>query len=164
LKEQLHSLTGIPIADQVLILCDLSDPERNSDRLLQGIIVVNRNKFKPLIAADFCILPFLLFIRLDISIACSLMLMLLLLLLLFVTKGLDDCNLRECKISAGSFLTLHALGLNAEAKQKLLKQAKAGADEENAKLGGTIYTLDTPITAAQANHRCPAPPSPDQLL
>ena len=154
MKEQLQTLTGIPIADQVLILCDLSDPERNSDRLLQGIIVVNRNKFKPFIAADFCILPFILFIRLDISIACSLML--LLLLFLFVTKGLDDCNLRECKITAGSFLTLHALGLNAEAKQKLLKQAKAGADEENAKLGGTIHTLDTPITAAQANHRCPA--------
>eukprot|EP01038_Epipyxis_sp_PR26KG_P012587 gene12587-16879_t len=36
LKEQLASLVGIAIADQVLILCDLNDPERNSDILLNG--------------------------------------------------------------------------------------------------------------------------------
>eukprot|EP01036_Dinobryon_divergens_P026708 gene26708-35387_t len=102
LKEQLQSLTGIPIADQVLILCDLSDIERNSDRLLQG---------------------------------------------------LDDYTLRECSITAGSFLTLHALGLSAEAKQKLTKKVKnAGVDTEKATLAGTIHSLDTPITAAQANH------------
>ena len=30
-KEQLASCTGISIAEQVLILCDLNDPDRNSD-------------------------------------------------------------------------------------------------------------------------------------
>jgi hypothetical protein len=34
LKEQLVPITGIAVQDQVLILCDLSDPDRNSDRLL----------------------------------------------------------------------------------------------------------------------------------
>jgi hypothetical protein len=36
LKEQLEVLTGIPSADQVVILCDLSDVERNNDTLLEG--------------------------------------------------------------------------------------------------------------------------------
>jgi hypothetical protein len=36
LKQQLFQLVAIPPRDQVLILCDLTDPERNSDRLLQG--------------------------------------------------------------------------------------------------------------------------------
>lgn len=36
LKEQLMSIVGIPITAQVLILCDLSDPDRNSDVLLSG--------------------------------------------------------------------------------------------------------------------------------
>lgn len=35
LKEQLASYTSIPPASQVLILCDLADPERNHDRLLE---------------------------------------------------------------------------------------------------------------------------------
>jgi len=34
LKEQLVPISGIPLVDQVLILCDLSDPDRNNDRLL----------------------------------------------------------------------------------------------------------------------------------
>ena len=36
LREQLQELTNIPIADQVLILCNLEDRERNSDVLLDG--------------------------------------------------------------------------------------------------------------------------------
>lgn len=36
LREQLEGLTNIRIQDQVLILCDLRDPERNSDVLLTG--------------------------------------------------------------------------------------------------------------------------------
>ena len=36
LKEQLEELTGIATTDQVLILCDLSDIERNNDKLLEG--------------------------------------------------------------------------------------------------------------------------------
>ena len=36
LKEQLEVLTGIPTADQIVILCDLTDAERNNDRLLEG--------------------------------------------------------------------------------------------------------------------------------
>jgi len=37
LKQQLASLTGIPIQIQVLILCDLTDPERNNDKELSGL-------------------------------------------------------------------------------------------------------------------------------
>ena len=40
LKEQLEEICGIPLKDQVLILCDLSDPDRNSDRLLQENITL----------------------------------------------------------------------------------------------------------------------------
>ena len=36
LKEQLQDLTDIAIPDQVLILCDLTDVERNNDTLLEG--------------------------------------------------------------------------------------------------------------------------------
>lgn len=36
LKEQLEELTGIALADQVIILCDLTDVERNNDILLEG--------------------------------------------------------------------------------------------------------------------------------
>ena len=36
LKEQLADLTGIDVAAQVIILCDLSDVERNNDKLLEG--------------------------------------------------------------------------------------------------------------------------------
>jgi hypothetical protein len=36
LKQQLAQFSGIAPADQVLILCDLSDPDRNSDVLLIG--------------------------------------------------------------------------------------------------------------------------------
>ena len=99
LKEQLHSLTRIAICDQVLILCDLSDTERNSDKILQG---------------------------------------------------LDDLTLRECNIKADSFLTLHALGVKAEAEQN----SKLSADETDiSKKKDNVVTLDTPITAAQADHR-----------
>ena len=36
LKEQLQDITQISFASQVLILCDLSDPDRNHDTLLTG--------------------------------------------------------------------------------------------------------------------------------
>lgn len=36
LKDELAELTGIAREDQVLILCDLNDPDRNSDLLLVG--------------------------------------------------------------------------------------------------------------------------------
>lgn len=36
LREQLAPISGIPPSDQILILCDLSDPDRNSDILLVG--------------------------------------------------------------------------------------------------------------------------------
>lgn len=36
LKQQLHELISIAPRNQVLILCDLSDPERNSDRVLSA--------------------------------------------------------------------------------------------------------------------------------
>lgn len=40
LKQQLYQLVSIPPRDQVLILCDLTDPERNSDRLLTGMDIL----------------------------------------------------------------------------------------------------------------------------
>jgi hypothetical protein len=36
LREQIERLTSIKMSDQVLILCDLSDPDRNNDLLLDG--------------------------------------------------------------------------------------------------------------------------------
>mmetsp|Transcript_1550 Transcript_1550/g.2162 ORF Transcript_1550/g.2162 Transcript_1550/m.2162 type:complete len:553 (-) Transcript_1550:1301-2959(-) len=104
LKEQLQSLTGIPFADQILILCNLSDPERNSDRLLQG---------------------------------------------------LDFCSLRECGLTSGSFITLHALGLSAERQQEITMLAHANEIHKKCKEkdeSSPIRTLYTAITAAQANH------------
>lgn len=102
LKDQLESTVGIPVRDQVLILCDLTDPERNSDVLLFG--------------RDF--LP-----------------------------------LRDCGIRNGSVLTLHALGMSAEQKQKMTQESLA-AENSKAQAGEEveIFTLDTAITAAQANH------------
>jgi hypothetical protein len=40
LKEQMQDITNILMTDQVLILCDLNDPERNNDRLLSGMVRV----------------------------------------------------------------------------------------------------------------------------
>ena len=101
LKEQLQTLTNIPMADQVIILCNLSDPERNSDVLL---------------------------------------------------NGRDHLSLRDCGIRNGSYLTLHPLGMTAE---KRLAQT-TGGEEDNSKAAqqqlGAKYTLQTPISAAQADH------------
>ena len=36
LKDQLATITSISVQEQVLILCDLTDKDRNNDRLLQG--------------------------------------------------------------------------------------------------------------------------------
>lgn len=102
LREQLADLVGIPLTQQVLILCDLTDVERNHDRLL---------------------------------------------------TGLDHSSLQACGIESGSVLTLHALSMSAERKQKMAREAlsnlnrKVDADERPS------YTLDTEITAANANHR-----------
>lgn len=101
LKDQLSDLTGISFQDQVLILLDLSDPERNHDVLL---------------------------------------------------IGRDHESLRNCGIRNHSVLTLHALGLSAELKQKMTREAlikkKPGAMLNTE----PVYSLATTITAAQANH------------
>lgn len=102
LKEQLMDIIGIPTEDQVLILCDLSDPDRNSDRLL---------------------------------------------------NGRDFDTLRACGIRNGSTLTLHALGISAEQKQKLTKDAMAGKVPVKSPNDKPRHVLSTPITAAEANHR-----------
>jgi hypothetical protein len=101
LKEQLEDIVGIPSQDQVLILCDLTDPDRNSDVLL---------------------------------------------------NGRDFLTLRQCQIKSGSTLTLHALGVSAEKKQQMTRDALAkkeasDLDEKPRQI------LATPITAAEANHR-----------
>ena len=107
LKEQLEELTGINVRDQVMILCDLTDIERNNDVLLEGR---------------------------------------------------DYMSLRELQIKNGSVITLHALGMCAEKKHKMIKEAvKKMTDVNNdsnviLKESEIIRTLGTKITAAQANH------------
>ena len=106
LKEQLEDLTDIATADQVLILCDLSDAERNNDKLLEGR---------------------------------------------------DYMSLRDCGIRNGAVMTLHALGMSAERKQKMQKEAMKRklavveaaepVSEQNRK-----HQLHTKITAARADH------------
>jgi len=104
-KSRLQDICGIFPGDQVLILCDLTDPDRNNDTHL---------------GADY-----------------------------------DNISLRDCRIRANSVLTLHALGVSAEKRAALLKDA---ADQKEAqkealrkKTEGTAV-LNTPVTAAQADH------------
>lgn len=101
LKEQLASLVGINPTDQVLILCDLSDPERNSDKLLTG--------------SEFL-------------------------------------SIGDCGIQNGSILTLHALGMSAERKQQITKEALREKKPEEF-YSEPIQTLTTEVTPALANHR-----------
>jgi len=105
LKHQLTEIIGIPIQDQVLILCNLNDPDRNSDILL---------------------------------------------------TGRDFMTLNACGIKNGSVLTLHALGLSSELKQKLMKEAllkkNHNINNNNNFNNKPIYSLTTDITAAEANH------------
>ncbi len=101
LKHQLHQLVSIAPRDQVLILCELSDPERNSDRLLTGS---------------------------------------------------DSLPLRECGIRNGSVLTLHAISVTAERKQRMMKDAFA-MKTINEIDNRPVHSLETPITASDANHR-----------
>ena len=109
LKEQLEELTSIPTRDQVLILCDLTDVERNNDVLLEGR---------------------------------------------------DYMALRECNIKNNSVLTLHALGMSAELKQKMMKEAmKKKAAAQALEMSNIVVkeemkkrTVSTKITAAMANH------------
>lgn len=84
----------------MLILCDFSDPERNSDVLL---------------------------------------------------TGRDHMSLRECGIRNNSILTLHALGISAERRIHLMKEAFKAKDSGVVKDPKTI-TLKTNITPSQANH------------
>lgn len=99
LKGQLSEITGIPPADQVLILCDLSDPDRNSDILL---------------------------------------------------AGRDHMSLVQCGIRNGSVLTLHPLGMSAEQKQKMLKEAFS--EKKMEVYDRPVYSLDTYIKPADADH------------
>ena len=95
-------IVGIPVSAQVLILCDLTDPDRNSDRLL---------------------------------------------------SGWEASTLRACGIRNGAVLTLHALGISAEQKQKLTKDAWAKKDDGFDPYAAPRHTLPTYISAADANHR-----------
>lgn len=100
LKDQLHQLVQIQPADQVLILLDLDDPDRNSDVLL---------------------------------------------------TGRDFQSLREIGIRNGSILSLHALGMSAEKQQLMMKEVLSGGSEQ--KDLEVIHTLDTRVSAAEADHR-----------
>ena len=104
-KHRLEEISGIFANDQVLILCDLTDPNRNSD--------VHLNE-------DYNNLP-----------------------------------LRDCRIRNGSVLTIHALGISAEKRAKLLKESDAQKEmrkaEQRRKTEGTAV-LTTPVSAANADH------------
>jgi len=99
LKQQLEELIGIEYDNQVLILCDLTDPERNRDILL---------------------------------------------------TGRDYMSLHACGIKNNSLITIHRLGMPAEVQRQLsvkcTKPRGYDIDKSN------IFILNTPITAAQANH------------
>ena len=98
LKDQLASITSISVQEQVLILCDLSDKDRNNDRLLQ-----------------------------------------------------EDISLRECAIEDGAFLTLHSLGMDKERKNQITADALKKLQEKQV-VDESIKTVETAITAAEANH------------
>ena len=86
-KSRLQDICGISPGDQVLILCDLTDPDRNNDTHL---------------GMDY-----------------------------------DNISLRDCRIRANSVLTLHALGVSAEKRAALLKDAanqKEAQDRRNSRL------------------------------
>lgn len=102
LRQQLEDLVGISLRDQVLILLDLSDPERNHDVLL---------------------------------------------------VGRDHQSLRACGIRNNSVLSLHALGLSAETRQKMIRAAllKAGSHKNDSQLE-EITSLSTYTEARQADH------------
>ena len=72
LRDEIERLTNIERNDQVLILCDFTDLERNSDVLLDGR---------------------------------------------------DSLSLRDCGIKNNSILTLHALGVSAERRMRLMDEA-----------------------------------------
>lgn len=101
LKAQLMDIVGIPTVAQVLILCDLTDPDRNSDVLL---------------------------------------------------TGRDSLSLHNCGIRPGSVLTLHALGISAEMQQRMAREA-LNDSRQCVSDDLPLYTLSTPITAAEADHR-----------
>ena len=110
LKEQLEAYSGIPNDQQVLILLDLSDAERNNDILLEGK---------------------------------------------------DEVSLRGCGIRGGSVLTLHPLGMAAEAScSRRDRQALAMKQQQMIRVAASAQAalmseecrLDTRVSAAQADH------------
>ena len=72
----------------------------------------------------------------------------------------DYMALREMNIKNNSVLTLHALGMSAELKQKMMKEAmKKKAAAQALEMSNIVMkeemrkrTLNTKITAAMANH------------
>ena len=104
-KQRLAECSDIEVDDQVLIFCDLTDPDRNSD------VVLNQ---------DY-----------------------------------DNISLRDCNFTADSLLTLHALGMSAERRAAVLREASTNAEAERQAL--VMKTKDTtiiatPTTAANADH------------
>ena len=104
LRDQLATLSEISKIDQVLILCDLTDAERNRDVLL---------------------------------------------------AGRDHMTLRDCGIKNGSVLTLHALGMSAEKKQLLAKEALQKMKEKENRWADEkeeVHVLETHTAPHEANH------------
>jgi hypothetical protein len=69
--------------------------------------------------------------------------------------GKEHLSLRDCEITYGSVLTLHALGTSAEKKQiehELKKKNETTENIKSTKKKVELITLSTSITAAKANH------------
>lgn len=130
LKQELAEFVSIRPSDQVLILCDLSDPDRNSDVLLTG-----RDEFTLLECG----------LKNGNKQAC----------LQNLPRNLGfTCTLLNTHILfLGSILTLHALGMSAEARQAISKAALSESKEVVVE-DKNAYDLVTPIGPELADHRC----------
>lgn len=102
LRDEIERLTNIEKRDQVLILCDFTDPERNSDVLLDS--------------------------------------------------ERDSFSLRDCGIRNNSILTLHALGISAERRMRLMEEAFSKKKKESETSKIPLNVISTRITPAAANH------------
>lgn len=102
LRDEIERLTNIEKRDQVLILCDFTDPERNSDVLMDGR---------------------------------------------------DSLSLRDCGIKNNSILTLHALGVSAERRMRLMEEAFSKNKKKSSEISKIpLNVVSTRITPAAANH------------
>ena len=69
----------------------------------------------------------------------------------FVVEIIENISLHACNISDGAFLTLHSLGMDKERKNQITIDALKRLHEKTV-IDKDIVNVETPITAAQADH------------